>query len=78
MLSILFLFIAIISIALTTYAQCPQGNGPCTGVCVGVYGSDGKVSHYTCSDGATAAPKDCTATAIGGGGGGDEMLEPGS
>ncbi len=58
------LAITIVASWITTNAQCPQSNtGPCTGVCVGVYGSGGTIDYYICSTGETAAPKDCTPSA---------------
>ncbi|MEQ1554986.1 MAG: hypothetical protein ABL929_12445 [Ferruginibacter sp.] len=65
MLSICILAVVISASAISTNASCPQGDKPCNGVCVGVYSAGGEISHYTCSSGATAAPKDCTGAAFG-------------
>jgi hypothetical protein len=55
-LPIFLLGFVLIASAISVNAGCPTGT---TGVCVAHYDSNGKIDYYTCSDGATSAPKDC-------------------
>jgi hypothetical protein len=64
----MFLLVLILtSVATSINAGCPGSCGgkdqpACNGLCVAVYGSDGKISYYFCSTGATTATKDCLAS----------------
>jgi hypothetical protein len=49
-------FLLIATVIPTNAGNCPSGTA---GVCVAIYGPDGTISSYTCSTGATSAPKDC-------------------
>ncbi len=69
MSSIFILAIVIIATAFSANAGCPKGDA---GVCVGIYDANGNITSYTCSTGATSAPKDCATST----GGGDESVEP--
>jgi hypothetical protein len=55
-LSSIMLSAVFIALSISVNAGCPAGSA---GVCVAHYDSEGKIDYYTCSDGATSAPKDC-------------------